>query len=83
MFFRKRPCAIYKDNAVGTVKAEMGRDCGTTARLSDFSMPFQFCASPLKCEVRHSRELSARSAVAGSEKRQICTTCLFADSVGL
>ena len=74
---------MYKDNAVGTMIAETGRDCGTTARLSDLSMPFQLCASPLKGEVRRSREPSVRSVAADSEKRQIRTTCLFADSVGL
>ena len=67
--FRKRPCAMYKDNAVGNVVAETGRDLvvvfGTTARLSDLST-------------------SARpSAAADSKERQICTTCLFAESVGL
>ena len=37
--FCKRPCA--KDNVVGNVVAETGRDLefGTTARLSDLSMP--------------------------------------------
>ena len=39
---------------------------------------------PLTSEVRRSPEPSARpSAVADSEERQICTTCLFAESVGL
>ena len=35
--FRKRPCTMYKDNAIGNVVAETGRDLvfGTTARLSD------------------------------------------------
>ena len=48
-----------------------------TARLSDFSMP-------LTGEVRRSPEPSARpSEAADSEERQICTTCLFAESVGL
>ena len=79
--FRKRPCAMYKDNAVGNVVAETGRDLvvvfGTTARLSDLSMP-------LTGEVRRSPEPSARpSAAADSEERQICTTCLFSESVGL
>ena len=77
--FRKRPCAMYKDNAVGNVVAETGRDLvfGTTARLSDLSMS-------LTSEVRRSPETSARpSAAADSEERQICTTCLFAESVGL
>ena len=58
--------------------AETGSDLvfGTTARLSDLSMP-------LKGEVRRSPEPSARpSAAADSEERQICT-CLFAESVGL
>ena len=51
-------------------------DC-CTARLSDLSVP-------LTGEVRRSPELSARpSAAADSEERQICTTCLFAESVGL
>ena len=70
--FRKRPCAMYKDNAVGNVVAETGRDLvfGTTARLSDLSMP-------LTGEVRRSLEPSARpSAVADSKERQICTACL-------
>ena len=34
--FRKRPCVMHKDNVVGNVVAEMGRDLviETTARLS-------------------------------------------------
>ena len=48
-----------------------------TARLSDLSMS-------LTSEVRRSPEPSARpSAAADTEERQICTTCLFAESVGL
>ena len=48
-----------------------------TARLSDLSMP-------LTSEVRRSPEPSARpSAAAESEERQICTTCLMAENVGL
>ena len=48
-----------------------------TARLSDLSML-------LTSEGRRSPEPSARpSAAADSEERQICTTCLFAESVGL
>ena len=48
-----------------------------TARLSDLSMP-------LTGEVRRSPEPSARpSAAADSEERPICTTCSFAESVGL
>ena len=75
---------MYKDNAVGNVVAETGRDGGTTTRLGDLSMPFPLCASPLKGEVRRSPEQSARpSAAADSEERKICTTCLFAESVGL
>ena len=27
MPFRKRPCVMYKDNAVGNLVAETGRDC--------------------------------------------------------
>ena len=39
---------------------------------------------PLTSEVRRSPETSARPlAAADSEERQICTTCLFAESVGL
>ena len=39
---------------------------------------------PLTSEVRRSPEPSARrSAAADSEERQICTMCLFAESVGL
>ena len=70
---------MYKDNAVGNVVAETGRDLifGTTARPSDLSMP-------LTGEVRRSPEPSARpSAAADGEERQICTTCLFAESFGL
>ena len=70
---------MYKDNAVGNVVAETGRDLvfETTARLSDLSMP-------LTDKVRRSPEPSGRpSAAADSEERQICTTCLFAESVGL
>ena len=48
-----------------------------TARLSDLSVP-------LTGEVRRSPELSARpSAAADSEERQICTMCLFAESVDM
>ena len=55
-------CAMYKDNAVANVVAEMGRDLGsTTARLSDLSMP-------LKGEVRRSPEQSARQPIARSGK---------------
>ena len=75
---------MHKDNAVGNVVAETGRDGGTTTRLSDLSMPFPLCASPLKGEVQRSPEPSARPLVAAeSEERQICTTCFFAESVGL
>ena len=84
IFFRQRPCVMYKDNAFGNVVAETGRDCGTTVRLSDLSMLFQLCASRLKGEVRRTLEPSARPpAAADSERRHICTTCLFAESVGL
>ena len=48
-----------------------------TAQLSDLSMP-------LTGEVRRSPEPTARLlAAADSEERQICATCLFAESVGL
>ena len=61
--------------------AETGRDCGTTARLSDLSMPFRLCTSPLKGEARRSPKPSARPSAAADG--QICTTCLFTESVGL
>ena len=64
-------------HAVGNAGAETRRDFvfGTTARLSDLSMP-------LKGEVRRSPEPSATPlAEADSKERQICTTCL--ESVGL
>ena len=65
---------MYKDNAVGNVVAETGRDGGTTTRLSDLSMPFPLCASPLKGELQRSPEPSARpSAAVDSEERT--TTC--------
>ena len=71
---------MYTDNTVGNVVAETGRDGETTTRLSDRSMPFPLCASPLKGEVQRSPEPSARpSAAADSE----CTTCFFAERVGL
>ena len=56
-------CAMYKDNAVGNVVAETGRDLVvlTTARLSDLSMR-------LKGEVRRSPEQSARQPIARSDK---------------
>ena len=79
IYFLKLPCAMYKQNAVGNVVAETGRDLvfGFTAILSDLSMP-------LTGEVQRSPEPSARpSAAAESEERQFCTTCLFAKSVGL
>ena len=103
--FRKRPCAMYKDNAVGNVVAETGRGLvfGTTARLSDLSMPLtgevrrspeQSVRQPTAMSGKFARraysrraldcELSVRpSAAADSEERQICMTCLFAESVGL
>ena len=65
ILFRKRPCAMYKDIAVGNVVAEKGRDLVLgityTARLSDLSMP-------LTGEVRRAPEPSAKpSAAADSE----------------
>ena len=67
-------CAMYKDNAVRNVVAEMGRDLVfmITARLSDLSMPLK--DSTLTCTV---------CTAADSEEQQTCTTCLFAESVGL
>ena len=55
--------AMYKDNTVGNVVAETGRDLVfmTTARLSDLSMP-------LKGDVRRSPEQSARQPTARSGK---------------
>ena len=69
------PCAMYKDNAVGNVVAETGRDLVfmITARLSDLSMPSRW-GSTLTWTV---------CMAADSEERQICTTCLFAEGVGL
>ena len=62
------------------VVAETGRDFGTTLR-HDWAI---FSSMPLTSEVWRSPEPSARpSAAADSEERQICTTCLFAESVGL
>ena len=53
-------CAMYKDNAVRNVVAEMGRlSLMITARLSDLSMP-------LKGEVRRSPVQSARQPIARS-----------------
>ena len=57
-------CAMYKNNAVGNVVAEMGRDLVfmiTARRLSDLSMP-------LKGEVRRSPVQSARQPIARSGK---------------
>ena len=56
-------CAMYKDNAVGNVVAEKGRNLVfmTTARLSDLSVP-------LKGEVRRSPEQSAWQPIARSGK---------------
>ena len=50
-------CAMYKDNAVGNVVAETGRDLVIAERLSDLSMP-------LKGEVRRSPEQSALQPIA-------------------
>ena len=54
---------MYKDNAVGNVVAETGRDLVfmTEARLSDLSMP-------LKGEIRRSPEQSAQQPIAKSGK---------------
>ena len=56
-------CAMHKDNAVGNVVAETGRDLVfmTSARLSDLSVP-------LKGEVRRSPEQSAWQPIARSGK---------------
>ena len=56
-------CAMYKDNTVGNVVAETGRDLvfTTMARLSNLSVP-------LKGEVRRSPERSARQPKARSGK---------------
>ena len=56
-------CPMCKDNAVGNVVAETGRDLVfmTTARLSDLSIK-------LKGEVRRSPEQSARQPIARSGK---------------
>ena len=55
-------CAMYKDNAVANVVAEMGRELvSTTARLSDLSMP-------LKGEIRRSPEQSTPQPIARSGK---------------
>ena len=56
-------CAMYKDNAVRNVAAEIDRDLVfmITARLSDLSMP-------LKGEVRRSPVQSARQPIARSGK---------------
>ena len=69
-------CALYKDNAVRNVVAEMGRDLVfmITARLSDLFHAVERWGSTLTCTV---------CTAADSEERQICTTCLFAESVGL
>ena len=53
---------------------------GTTARLSDLSMPSQLCVSPLKGQVRSSPGPSVRPSSAADsigEKRQICTACVL------
>ena len=70
-------CAMYKDNAVRNVVVEMGRDLVflITARLSDLSFhAVERWGSTLTCTV---------CTAADSEERQISTTCLFAESVGL
>ena len=56
-------CAMYRDNAVGNVVAETGRDLVfmTTARLSDLYMP-------LKGEVRRSPEQSAWQPIARTRR---------------
>ena len=60
-------CAMYKDNAVGNVVVDTGRDLVlmTTARLSDLSMP-------LKGEVRRSPEQSAQQPIARSGRFVRC-----------
>ena len=77
--FRKCPCVMYKDNAVGNVVAETGRDLvfGAIARLSDLSMPLTGKVGRLP------KPFARPSVAADSEEQQICTTCLFAESVGL
>ena len=63
------------------------RGCGDGQRLWDYittRLQLSDLSIPLTSEVRRSPEPSARpSAAADSEERQICTTCLFAESVGL
>ena len=69
-------CAMYKDNAVRNVVAEMGRDLVfmIKVRLSDLSMP-------LKGEVRRSPVQSARQPIARSGK--FVRRAYFSESVGL
>ena len=68
-------CAMYKDNVIGNMVVETGRDLVymATTRLSDLSMPWKG-----EVRIRRSPEQSARQPIARSGN-----LCLFAERVGL
>ena len=77
--FRKRPLrAVHRKRCGKRGSGDWKETVGLTTRLSDRSMPFPLCASPLKGEVQRSPDPSARpSAAADSEERQYLYDMLF------
>ena len=85
MSFRKRPCAMYKDNAVGNV-VEALRQAETVGLRHDwaiFQCRFRFVDRRWKARFdAHLNSLQGNRRQPIME-RQICATCLFAESFGL
>ena len=85
MSFRKRPCAMYKDNAVGNV-VEALRQAETVGLRHDwaiFQCRFRFVDRRWKPRFdAHLNSLQGNRRQPIVE-RQICATCLFAESFGL
>ena len=85
MSFRKRPCAMYKDNAVGNV-VEALRQAETVGLRHDwaiFQCRFRFVDRRWKARFdAHLNSLQGNWRQPIME-RQICATCLFAESFGL
>ena len=76
-------CAMYKDNAVGNVVAETGRDLVfmTTARLSDLSMPLkgevQAHLQPIARSGKFVRRAYSRRALDCEKKKRLSYICFL------
>ena len=85
MSFRKRPCAMYKDNAVGNVVEALSQaeTVGLRHDWAIFQCRFRFVDRRWKARFdAHLNSLQGNRRQPIME-RQICATCLFAESFGL